>query len=208
MTEETASVDRGCVDISAAGWRETVQRARDEWGMTFFDWLGGVDEGDDPSQAGGTGAEQDGGPIERIRFRVVAHLWSVEARRGVLLRTGIPATEPELASVVDIFAGAAWYERETFEMFGIVFTGHPNLRKLLLTEEFSAAPLRKDFVLASRVVKAWPGEKEPGEKGPAIRQRRRILPPGVPTPGTWGPAMAAPAARAGGAPADGEAGSA
>ena len=86
--------------------------------------------------------------------------------------------------------------------------GHPNLAPLLLAPEFEGHPLRKDFVLAARVAKAWPGAKEPGEReerapaGPAVGSERRrgqsqaegvarrapMRPPGVPAPGEWGPA--------------------
>jgi NADH-quinone oxidoreductase subunit C len=75
-------------------------------------------------------------------------------------------------------------------MFAISFDGHPNLLPLLLPAGFEGNPLRKEFVLASRVAKAWPGRKEPGESDDDIagrRARRRLLPPGVPAPGTWGP---------------------
>jgi len=73
-------------------------------------------------------------------------------------------------------------------MFGVDFAGHPGLKPLLLPPEFEGHPLRKEFVLAARVAKAWPGAKEPGEsdadKAPS---RRRIAPPGVPDPDEWGP---------------------
>ena len=90
--------------------------------------------------------------------------------------------------MVDLFPGAAWHERETYEMFGITFARHPDLRPLLLPPGFEGNPLRKEFVLASRVAKAWPGAKEPGESeagGPAKRAPMR--PPGVPDPNEWGP---------------------
>ena len=87
-----------------------------------------------------------------------------------------------------MFRGAAWHERETYEMFGIVFAGHEDLRPLLLPEGFEGRPLRKDFVLAARVGKPWPGAKEPGEsEGERQPTRRRMLPPGVPDPAAWGP---------------------
>jgi NADH-quinone oxidoreductase subunit C len=89
---------------------------------------------------------------------------------------------------VDLYPGAAWHERETREMFGIAFTDPSDDRPLLLPEEFEGHPLRKEFVLATRVAKPWPGAKEPGESGhggPAKRQPMR--PPGVPDPREWGP---------------------
>ena len=94
---------------------------------------------------------------------------------------------------MSVYAGAAWPERETHEMFGVDFRGHPDLAPLLLPPEFEGHPLRKDFVLASRVAKPWPGAVEPGESTvdrstvdgtPGASHR----PPGVPAPGEWGPA--------------------
>jgi NADH-quinone oxidoreductase subunit C len=166
--EIAAGVDDGrdwcqaVVDVPPAGWRPAARVARDEpdLDLSYFDWLSGVDE-------------QDGG------FGVVAHLWSVRHRHGALLRTRVSRQEPRLASLVPVFAGAAWHERETFEMFGVVFEGHPRLEPLLLPDGFTGHPLRKDFVLASRVAKEWPGAKEPGESHTGAT-RRRMRPPGVP----------------------------
>ncbi|MGH8916760.1 MAG: NADH-quinone oxidoreductase subunit C, partial [Actinomycetes bacterium] len=85
------------------------------------------------------------------------------------------------------YRGANWHERETHEMFGIEFIGHPNLVRLLLPDDFQGRPLRKDFVLASRAAKPWPGAVNPGESTTeARRSRKPKLPPGVPAPGEWG----------------------
>jgi NADH-quinone oxidoreductase subunit C len=153
---------RAVVDVPAAVWRLAARTARDDpdLDLSYFDWLSGVDE-------------QDGG------FGVVAHLWSVPHRHGALLRTRVPRVEPRLPSLVPVFPGASWHERETYEMFGVIFDGHPDLRPLLLPDGFAGHPLRKDFVLASRVAKEWPGAKEPGESHTGAT-RRRMRPPGVP----------------------------
>jgi NADH-quinone oxidoreductase subunit C len=157
------------VDVPAASWVEAVAFARDELGCSYFDWLTAVDE-----LAEG--------------FAVVMHLWSVEQRHHVLLRTRVPRDEPRLDTVTTLFPGANWHERETHEMFGVVFAGHPNLVPLLLPEGFEGRPLRKEFVLAARAAKAWPGAKEPGEADHGgAPSRRRMQPPGVPDPATWGP---------------------
>ncbi len=118
----------------------------------------------------------------------MAHLWSTTKRHGLLLRTRVTKAAPEVASIVDVFPGAAWHERETYEMFGIGFAGHADLKPLLLPPEFVGHPMRKDFILASRVAKAWPGAKEPGESEGGGAKRAPMRPPGVPAPGEWGPA--------------------
>jgi NADH-quinone oxidoreductase subunit C len=161
---------RACVDVPREGWHAAATVAHGDTGLllTFFDWLTAVDAGEEG-------------------FEVVAHLWSVRLRQGALIRTVVPREDARLPSLVDVFAGAAWHERETAEMFGITFGNHPGLTKLLLPDEFEGHPLRKDFVLAARVAKAWPGAKEPGESESGAPSRRRIRPPGVPDPNEWGP---------------------
>jgi NADH-quinone oxidoreductase subunit C len=63
-------------------------------------------------------------------------------------------------TISDLYPGANWHERETWELFGIGFEGHPQLVKLLLPEQFEGHPLRKDFKLMTRVAKPWPGEEK------------------------------------------------
>jgi NADH-quinone oxidoreductase subunit C len=171
----TVAFGQSHVDVPADRWVVAATLARDDTDLrcAFFDWLTGVDE------------LEDG-------FAVVAHLYSVEHRHHVLLRTRVPRADPRLASLTGLYAGAGWHERETFEMFGVVFDGHPDLKPLLLPDGFEGHPLRKDFVLAARVAKPWPGAKEPGESDHGAPSRRRIRPPGVPDPSEWGPGAAPP----------------
>ncbi|MFD5638160.1 NADH-quinone oxidoreductase subunit C, partial [Streptomyces sp. NPDC127077] len=156
------------VDVPSASWITALETARDTLGCTYFDWLSAVDEP-------GTG------------FRVSAHVVALSPLHRLLVRTTVPHTAPALPSAVSVYAGAAWHERETHEMFGVTFEGHPGLDPLLLPEGFEGHPLRKDFVLAARVAKAWPGAKEPGESEHGGPKRRQMLPPGVPDPNEWGP---------------------
>ncbi|MFG3100203.1 NADH-quinone oxidoreductase subunit C [Streptomyces sp. NPDC048182] len=156
------------VDVPPAAWLAALEAARDRLGCAYFDWLSAVDEP-------GTG------------FRVAAHVAALAPVRRLLLRTTVPHEAPALPSAVGVYAGAAWHERETHEMFGVDFTDHPGLDHLLLPESFEGHPLRKDFVLAARVAKAWPGAKEPGESEHGGPRRRQMLPPGVPDPNEWGP---------------------
>ncbi|GAA1188734.1 hypothetical protein GCM10009664_62780 [Kitasatospora gansuensis] len=158
------------VDVPAEHWIEALTAARDTLGLSYFDWLSAVDE------------LADG-------FSVAAHLADAGAGpvRHLLLRTKVARNAAALPTAVGLYAGAGWHERETAEMFGIDFTGHPHLITLLLPDGFEGHPLRKEFVLAARVAKAWPGAKEPGESegdGPA---RRKMQPAGVPDPNEWGP---------------------
>ncbi|MEV8453650.1 NADH-quinone oxidoreductase subunit C [Streptomyces sp. NPDC052095] len=158
------------VDVPADGWITALETARDRLGCTYFDWLSAVDEPD-------TG------------FLVCAHVVALAGGRvrRLMVRTTVPHAAPVLPTAVGVYAGAAWHERETHEMFGIGFDGHPHLVPLLLPEGFEGHPLRKDFVLAARVAKAWPGAKEPGESEHGGPKRRTMLPPGVPDPNEWGP---------------------
>ncbi|MFB7324415.1 NADH-quinone oxidoreductase subunit C [Streptomyces sp. NPDC056190] len=156
------------VDVPPDTWISALLTARDELGCTYFDWLSAVDEP-------GTG------------FRVSAHVVALAPVRRLLVRTTVPHEAPVLPTAVDVYAGAAWHERETHEMFGVSFQDHPGLDHLLLPETFEGHPLRKDFVLAARVAKAWPGAKEPGDSDHGGPKRRQMLPPGVPDPNEWGP---------------------
>ncbi|MFF7900346.1 NADH-quinone oxidoreductase subunit C [Streptomyces sp. NPDC088817] len=173
-TDATAeeSYDVLTVDVPPDTWISALLTARDELGCTYFDWLSAVDEP-------GTG------------FRVSAHVVALAPVRRLLVRTTVPHEAPVLPTAVDVYAGAAWHERETHEMFGVSFRDHPGLDHLLLPETFEGHPLRKDFVLAARVAKAWPGAKEPGEPAAGAAhggpKRRQMLPPGVPDPNEWGP---------------------
>ncbi|MQA82683.1 MAG: NADH-quinone oxidoreductase subunit C [Streptosporangiales bacterium] len=160
--------DTVTADVPGEIWVAVAKHARDGLGCTYFDWLSAVDELDDG-------------------YVVVMHLWSIGARRHLLLRTRV-AKDGDLTvpTVTGVFRGAAWHERETAEMFGLLFAGHPNPAPLLLPDGFEGHPLRKDFVLASRVAKAWPGAKEPGESDhEAAPSRRRVRPPGKPDLDEW-----------------------
>jgi NADH-quinone oxidoreductase subunit C len=78
----------------------------------------------------------------------------------VRLKVQCDAAEPHCPTISDIWPGANWFEREAWELFGIVFDGHPHLVKLVLPEQFEGHPLRKDFALMTREAKPWPGEAE------------------------------------------------
>ncbi len=152
------------VDLAVDAWLTSAAALRDDprTDMDYFDWLSAYDDGD----AG---------------LAVVARVWSVALRHGSVLRARVSRDGGALPSLTGVWAGAAWHERETHEMFGIEFEGHPDLAPLLLSEGFNGHPLRKEFGLASRAAKEWPGAKEPGE---SVAGRKRPL--GLPSGDRWG----------------------
>jgi NADH-quinone oxidoreductase subunit C len=82
---------------------------------------------------------------ETPRFEVVYHLYSIEKKQRVRIKARVPAEDPTIGSVAGIWTGLNWYEREAFDMYGIRFDGHPDLRRILLPETFVGHPLRKDY---------------------------------------------------------------
>jgi len=82
---------------------------------------------------------------EEPRFDVVYHLHSPERNERLRLKCRLPGADPEIDSVTAVWRGANWYERETFDLFGIRFRNHPNLRRIMLPENWEGHPLRKDY---------------------------------------------------------------
>jgi NADH-quinone oxidoreductase subunit C len=143
------------ISIPAEDWLVAGQRLHGDFGFDYFDWLTGY-------------ASAQG-------VAVAAHLFSITGRTRLLLRTVAPGDPPVLASLTSVWRGADWHERETAEMFGVVFSGHPDPRPLLLADGFSGHPLRKDFQLTARQ-RPWPGAEDPDPR------RRRLRPPGAQQP--------------------------
>jgi NADH-quinone oxidoreductase subunit C len=92
-----------------------------------------------------TYASRIGRPSER--FEVVLNLISLERRERVRVRVAVPDTDPTLPSAFDLYPGTEAMEREAFDMFGIVFSGHPDLSRILMPEDWEGHPLRKDYAI-------------------------------------------------------------
>ena len=90
---------------------------------------------------------RDGG-----RFDVVYHLYSSSANMRLRVKTRVPENDPVVPSVTSLWKAANWFERECFDLFGIKFSGHPNLKRILLYEGFEGHPLRKDYPINKRQV--------------------------------------------------------
>jgi NADH-quinone oxidoreductase subunit C len=170
--------------VSLEAWVSAGTFARDGLACRFFDFLSAIDWL--PSPFGRDMNSQEdlivhGAPDKTAdeqatgyaggdtRFQLLARVHAPSKGLGLILKADL-GDDPDLlraATWVPVYAGAAWHEREAWEMFGIDFEGHPNLIHLYLPGEFEGHPLRKDFPLLSRRVKPWPGivdvEPMPGE---------------------------------------------
>ncbi len=115
--------------------------------------------------------------VESQRFAVVYHLLSVELNQRIRLRCFAPDDElPVLPSVVDIWNSANWYEREAFDLFGIVFEGHPDLRRILTDYGFLGHPFRKDFPLSGNLEVRYDPERQRVVYEPVSIEPRVLVP--------------------------------
>jgi NADH-quinone oxidoreductase subunit C len=170
------------VRVAVSRWHDALQAARDQLGCRYFCFLSGIDwmpstapnpEAEEGDAAAAAPATPEAVTIETgyaggdTRFQVFARLATVNDHHAVTIKADVDDADPVVPSVVDLFAGADWHEREAWEMYGFRFDGHPALRHLFLPGEFEGHPLRKDFPLLAREVKPWPGlvdvEPMPGD---------------------------------------------
>ncbi len=101
-------------------------------------------------------------PGRALRFEMVYHLLSLETNARLRIKAALPGESPEIASLTTWWKNAGWLEREVFDLFGVRFTGHPDLRRLLLYDGFEGHPLRKDYPLRKRQPRIPPrGEGSP-----------------------------------------------
>lgn len=155
------------VRLHTERWRTGLQRLRDDLGYDYFCFLSAIDwlpspygrGEDDPTEPP---PERDSTIRQGIaggatRMQILARVVSSATRVGVNLKADVPDDAHAIESVSEVYAGANWHERETHEMFGIDFLGHPDLRNMYLPVDFEGYPLRKDFPLLARMVKPWPG---------------------------------------------------
>ena len=87
---------------------------------------------------------------DEYRFEVVYHCYSTMHNHRLRVKIPLLSSNPTVASLTGLWASANWFEREVWDMFGITFTGHPNLRRILMYEEFKGYPLRKDYPVNKR----------------------------------------------------------
>ena len=116
-------------------------------------------------------------PNDGARFAVAYHLLSITHNRRVRLRSRcVDAEDPIIDSVVDIWPGANWFEREAFDLFGILFSGHPDLRRILTDYGFIGHPFRKDFPLIGNVEVRYDADKQRVVYEPVTIEERTLVP--------------------------------
>ena len=152
---EEWATDHGTIHVylGREQWVAAATKAR-ESGLDFFSFLSAVDWAKEVT----VGEPADDVENLEERYEVLCRLSSSRDSSAVILSTSLDKDDAWLDTLVPVYAGAAWHERETSEMFGIDFRGHPNLVKLYLPQEFEGHPLRKSFALGSREAKPWPGK--------------------------------------------------
>ncbi len=89
-------------------------------------------------------------PERTDRFEVVYHLYSLENKKRIRLKVRVPEASPLLPSITSLYKAADWFEREVYDLYGVIFTGHPNMKRILLYPEFEGHPLRKDYPVNKR----------------------------------------------------------
>lgn len=119
--------------VERAAIKELARFCRDELGFIYLVDLSGVDQfGEEP------------------RFEVVYELYRYEPGEHLRLKISVSEDDLEVPTVTDIWPTADWHEREAYDMFGIKFAGHPDLRRILMWDGYPFFPLRKDFPLAGK----------------------------------------------------------
>ncbi|MDQ6961412.1 MAG: NADH-quinone oxidoreductase subunit C [Mariprofundaceae bacterium] len=134
---QDTSTGMASIHVEATSIQEACFFLRDECEYEQLIDLCGLDLSEYPDHSG-------------ERFQIVYHLLSLERNERVRLKVNI-ADRQMLASIIDVWPAANWYEREAFDMYGIIFSGHPDLRRILTDYGFEGHPLRKDFPLTGRV---------------------------------------------------------
>ena len=166
------------VRVTSEAWAATAEFLKNEMDFAYFgflsaiDWLPSpfgrdmdsqVDLALDPDFEPAASEAMDSNVMEwglaggDTRFQVLGRVNDIVNHRAITLKADVDDASMSVPSWVPVYTGANWHERETWEMFGIDFVGHPGLRHIYLPGEFEGNPLRKDYPLLARRVKPWPG---------------------------------------------------
>jgi NADH-quinone oxidoreductase subunit C len=157
------------IRVPPSSWRHAAEVCRDKLGCTYFAFLSAIDwlpspygrsedsPFDEPAEAPEPGEIVTGYAGGETRFQVFARFEKPGTAYGVTVKADLPPDDLRIPTLIPVFAGANWHEREAWEMYGIDFAEHPHLVHLYLPGAFEGNPLRKDFPLLPRLLKPWPG---------------------------------------------------
>ena len=189
------------LEVTAARWRALAERLRDhpelqfdmlvdlcgvdylEYGQAEWSTHQSSEQGFSRGVNPATSAQfsfADAPPVgqhEGPRFAVVMHLLSIALNQRVRVRARLPDDDfPEIESVTEVWSGANWFEREAFDLFGILFSGHPDLRRILTDYGFMGHPFRKDFPLIGHVEMRYDPEQKRVVYQPVTIEPRVLVP--------------------------------
>ena len=187
------------IDVAADAWLATARALRDEFGfeqlvdVSGVDYLSyGSDEWDTEVSSEGFSRGVEGKGAGRFvwgeqpngagvapgrRYAAVAHLLSYQHNQRLRLRTFADNDDmPVVASLTGVWPGANWFEREAFDLFGIIFEGHPDLRRILTDYGFVGHPFRKDFPLIGNVEVRYDADKQRVVYEPVSIEPRVLVP--------------------------------
>ena len=192
-------------ELDAPAIRDVARALHDEpaWAFAQLIDLSGVDYLDFGRDEWNTHSATSSGfsrGVERVerevpaqptrRFMVAYHLLSITHNHRVRLRSRcVDAEDPIIDSVVDIWPGANWFEREAFDLFGILFTGHPDLRRILTDYGFIGHPFRKDFPLIGNVEVRYDADKQRVVYEPVSIEQRTLVPKVIRDDNRYAPAL-------------------
>ncbi len=157
-------------EVKADSIQSVCERLRDDSNTAFSQLIDLC--GMDYSEHG----QETGTPWQGERFAVIYHLLSLEHNCRIRLRAGVPEAQPMIASVMDVWPVANWFEREAFDLYGILFEGHPDLRRLLTDYGFIGHPFRKDFPVSGHVEMRYDEEKGRVVYQPVTVEPRTLVP--------------------------------
>ncbi|MFN8015707.1 MAG: NADH-quinone oxidoreductase subunit C [Acidimicrobiia bacterium] len=165
------------IRVTNTGYKKAAKICKDKLKLDYLSFISAIDWMPMPleSEEGSGDTSQPTQPSEMTfgvcgsdsRFQVFAHVQTTSSHIGLTIKTDVDENTMKVDSWTKNYPGADWHERECWEMYGIDFAGHPEIRHLYLPGDFEGFPLRKDFPLLARVIKPWPGlvdvEPMPGD---------------------------------------------
>ena len=162
----TERLDELTLEVKSTEYKSLCEKLRDQHGFEQLIDLCGVDY-----------ASYGDRPREGNRFAAVIHLLSIQNNSRLRVRTFCPDDSfPVIASLVEVWPSAGWFEREAFDLFGIVFEGHPDLRRILTDYGFIGHPFRKDFPLSGHVEMRYDPEQRRVIYQPVTIDPREVTP--------------------------------